>query len=303
MAWDGSEFVYAHGGVAVETGKLSGDLRRLKVESWGADGRLRWEKVGVDGARPTMRAAHSVLFDKDAERLLIWGGRTETDVGDRSLWAFSLRSSTWALLSSSAASPAVSLRPPLLLIHRYLYVPINGDGTHFNLDCRQWLASHQVHPQLRLFGMLVAENSEAIIGIWQTRIQRGNEPCPPKFEFPEKHIGKGAANLVDGAGISVSEGALAVVDRKVQLFDWKGAGARQAWTMHSATFPEASELNYEVQPSNSTSLLLLYLPRGLGRGAFDIVRENVTRSVCLSVSLSVSLSVRQRAPQREFGTD
>ena len=28
-------------------------------------------------------------------------------------------------------------------------------------------------------------------------------------------------------------------------------------------------------------------PAAEGRGAFDIVRENVTRSVCLSVSLSV----------------
>ena len=32
-------------------------------------------------------------------------------------------------------------------------------------------------------------------------------------------------------------------------------------------------------------------PAAFGRGAFDIVRENVTRSVCLSLCLSVSLSV------------
>ena len=47
-------------------------------------------------------------------------------------------------------------------------------------------------------------------------------------------------------------------------------------------------------------------PAAEGRGAFDIVRENVTRSVCLSVSLSLCLSLClsiPRAPKREFGTD
>ena len=45
-------------------------------------------------------------------------------------------------------------------------------------------------------------------------------------------------------------------------------------------------------------------PAAEGRGAFDIVRENVTRSVCLSVSLSLSLCLSiPRAAKREFGTD
>ena len=49
-----------------------------------------------------------------------------------------------------------------------------------------------------------------------------------------------------------------------------------------------------------------FCPAAEGRGAFDIVRENVTRSVCLSLCLSVSLSLClsiPRAPKREFGTD
>ena len=53
---------------------------------------------------------------------------------------------------------------------------------------------------------------------------------------------------------------------------------------------------------------LHFCPAANGRGAFDIVRENVTRSVCLSVSLSLSLSLSlclsiPRAAKREFGTD
>ena len=40
-----------------------------------------------------------------------------------------------------------------------------------------------------------------------------------------------------------------------------------------------------------SSIVFHYCPAAEDRGAFDIVRENVTRSVCLSLYLSLSLSV------------
>lgn len=100
LLFGGRELIEAPGGV--QQGTSLGDLWELDISSPSAP---IWRELEISSSKPSSRYGHTLAYDREKSRLLLFGGTQSNGTGLNDLWAFDLETDEWERLNPSNTPP------------------------------------------------------------------------------------------------------------------------------------------------------------------------------------------------------